>query len=82
MFGLKVAHRPKNGSFPSSTRFPRRRPRSFDPYAEGGTEPPLEDLLKDPVTEAIMRRDGVSSSSLRSLIIAARESLRSRESVA
>jgi hypothetical protein len=51
----------------------------MDPYAEGGTEPTLDDLLHDPVTEAIMRRDGVSLASLQSLIVAARKELLSRE---
>lgn len=79
MFGLKVDHRLKKTGISSPSRFPPRSPRKSDPYAQGGTEPPLEDLLKDPVTEAIMRRDGVTSTSLRSLICAARESLRSRQ---
>jgi len=38
----------------------------------------LEDLLKDPVTEAIMRCDGVNSTTLRTLIVATREGLLSR----
>ena len=78
MFGLKADHRPKQRSVPSPTRLPRRRPRRSDPYSGGGTEPLLEDLLKDPVTEAIMRCDGVNSATLRTLIVATREGLRSR----
>lgn len=78
MFGLKADHRPKQRSIPTLTRMPRRRPKRKDPYSGGGTEPLLEDLLKDPVTEAIMRCDGVNSATLRTLIMATREGLRSR----
>ncbi len=79
MFGLKADHRPKaKEARHLRSRLPRRRPRRNDPYSEGGTEPRLEDLLKDPVTEAIMRCDGVNSAALRTLIVATREGLRSR----
>ena len=47
-------------------------------YAEGGVEPKLEDLLTDPLTEALMRRDGVSVASLRELISSTRKGLRER----
>ncbi len=80
MFGFMGDHRPIGGRSPVAARtMPRRRPARKDPYAEGGTEPTLEDLLNDPVTEAIMRRDGVSRASLQSLIIATRKELLSRE---
>jgi hypothetical protein len=80
MFGFLGDHRPIGGRSPVAARkMPRRRPARSDPYAEGGTEPALEDLLHDPVTEAIMRRDGVSLASLQSLIVAARKELLSRE---
>jgi len=78
MFGLKADLIPKQRSILSPTRLPRRRPRSSDPYSGGGTEPLLEDLLKDPVTEAIMRCDGVNPSTLRTLIVATREGLLAR----
>jgi hypothetical protein len=29
------------------------------PYATAGIEPPLEELLDDPITHLVMRRDGV-----------------------
>jgi hypothetical protein len=29
------------------------------PYATAGTEPPLEELLEDPIAHLVMRRDGV-----------------------
>jgi len=48
-------------------------------YAEGGVEPRLEELLTDPLTEALMRRDGVSVGSLRELITSTRKGLRQRE---
>jgi hypothetical protein len=47
-------------------------------YAEGGVEPRLEELLTDPLTEALMRRDGVSVSSLRELISSTRKGLMDR----
>ncbi len=78
MFGLKADHRPKQKSVLFPKRLPRRRPRRNDLYSGGGTEPLLEDLLADPVTEAIMRCDGVKSTALRTLIVATREGIRSR----
>jgi len=78
MFGLKADHRPKQRRVLSPTRVPRRRPRKNDLYSGRGTEPLLEDLLTDPVTEAVMRCDGVNSAALRTLIVATREGLRSR----
>ena len=47
-------------------------------YAEGGVEPELEELLTDPLTEVLMRRDGVSHASLRELISTTRRGLRER----
>lgn len=47
-------------------------------YAEGGVEPKLEELLSDPLTEVLMRRDGVSVTSLRELISSTRKGLRER----
>jgi hypothetical protein len=57
---------------------PRRPSARKELYAEAGIEPALEDLLTDPLTQALMHRDGVSPSSLRALIRATQESLRSR----
>lgn len=80
MFGFLGDHRSIGGRSSVAARaMRRRRPARNDPYSDGGTEPPLDDLLHDPVTEAIMRRDGVSLASLQSLIVAARKELRSRE---
>jgi hypothetical protein len=47
-------------------------------YAEGGVEPKLEDLLNDPLTEVLMRRDGVSVATLRALISSTRKGLMER----
>lgn len=58
---------------------PRRLPRR-EPFAEAGIEPGLEDLLGDPVTWAIMQRDGVSEEGLRALIGTLRGRLRTRSS--
>lgn len=38
-------------------------------------EPGLGDMLADPITRAVMRRDGVDEADLRALIAAQRESL-------
>ncbi len=62
-------------------RGPRRRSVRSEPFAEAGIEPSLEDLLGDPLTRLLMRRDGVSDSSLRALIGVAKERLRARCSV-
>jgi hypothetical protein len=48
-------------------------------FAEGGVEPTIEDLLADPLTAAVMRRDGVTEEVLRSLIALTRQMLLSRE---
>lgn len=56
---------------------PRRLPRR-EPFSEPGVEPGLEDLLGDPVTWAIMERDGVSEERLRALIVDLRNTLRAR----
>jgi hypothetical protein len=60
----------------------RRRPLRQEPYAAAGVEPGIEDILNDPVTWALMRRDGVSEGSLRRLISEMRQTLRARETAA
>ena len=35
------------------------------PYAHGGVEPPLEEVLRDPIVRALMRRDGVKPEEVR-----------------
>ncbi len=59
-------------------REPRRSAGRHEPYAEAGIEPRLEDLLGDPLTLLLMQRDGVSDTSIRQLIGAAKEGLRAR----
>ena len=54
------------------------RPARRELYAERGVEPRLEELLADPLTEALMRRDGVNPASLRELIIRTQQGLRGR----
>jgi hypothetical protein len=57
---------------------PRRWRRREERYSQAGVEPPLEDLLNDPVTAAIMRCDNVSANTLRSLVDTARANLKVR----
>lgn len=54
---------------------------SRDPYAERGVEPDLEELLDDPVTQALMDRDGVSNANLRDLISSTRHHIKERQSL-
>ena len=58
---------------------PKIGPCREGPYAKGGVEPRLEDLLNDPVIQAILRCDRVSPNALRSLIDDARTGLKSRQ---
>jgi hypothetical protein len=51
-----------------------------EPYVKGGVEPRLGDLLNDPMTQAILRCDGVSQRALRALIDDARTALKSQQS--
>jgi hypothetical protein len=37
--------------------------------------------MTDPLTEAVMRRDGVSTATLRAIIVSAREGLRGRSTL-
>lgn len=54
-----------------------RQLRTSEPFANGG-EPRLEDLLSDPVTQAIMRCDNVSAGALQLLVREARAVLKTR----
>ena len=62
---------------PVRARFviPRRRQPRNEPYAIAGVEPAIEEILSDPITCALMRRDGVSEGTLRSLLASMRASL-------
>jgi len=45
-------------------------------YQRGGTEPPLDEVLCDPMIHLVMRRDGVDPIELLELIDAVRRGLR------
>jgi hypothetical protein len=75
---VAVDHRHLQAILPPSAYGPRGRPPRKEMYAEGGVEPKLEELLNDPLTTALMRRDGVSVASLRELISSTRRGLRER----
>jgi hypothetical protein len=38
------------------------------PWGRPGIEPPLSEVLEDPIVQAVMRRDGVSLAALRAVI--------------
>ena len=76
MLELAIDRRPTRPALPLCGPRPRRSRREM--YAEGGVEPTLQDLLTDPLTQALMRRDGVSQSSLCDLISNTRRGLRER----
>lgn len=78
MLEVAIDHRPVRTILPPSAYGPRPRPPRKEMYAEGGIEPKLEELLGDPLTQVLMRRDGVSVASLRELISSTRNGLRQR----
>jgi hypothetical protein len=47
-------------------------------YAEGGTEPSLEEMLGDPVVQAVMERDGVTRERVRETMAFVKTSSRAR----
>lgn len=78
MLGLVADARPKLKWVQAARSMPKRRPTREERYADGGIEPQIEDLLTDPVTEAIMRCDRVSVLDLRTLVEGVRSELRGR----
>jgi hypothetical protein len=44
-------------------------------YARAGLEPPLDEVLSDPVVHAVMRRDGVELREVEEIIAAAQRRL-------
>jgi hypothetical protein len=46
------------------------------PWSGPGIEPPLCEVLADPIVQAVMRRDGVTPSALKSVIAGAQHRLR------
>ena len=61
----------------STTDAIAQRPRSWRQRIDG--EPPLAELLNDPTTQLLMRRDGVTSESLESTVKQAQAVLRKAE---
>jgi hypothetical protein len=49
------------------------------PWGRPGIEPPLCEVLADPLIEAIMRCDGVSPTSLQDIIVQAQQALSKRQ---
>lgn len=60
----------------------QRQGRRTERFAEAGVEPSIDDLVNDPVMEALLRCDRVTVSSLMGLIAATRDSLRGRSGMA
>ena len=56
----------------------RGRPPRREVYADAGVEPALNDLLTDPLTAMVMRRDGVRLEELRALLAQTRAVLKAR----
>src|SRR3954451_377968 len=48
----------------------------IQPWARPGIEPPLREVLADPLVQAVMRRDGVSRAALESVVAHAQQRLR------
>jgi hypothetical protein len=53
--------------------------RQRDPWASGGIEPALREVLADPLVHLVMRRDGVSPAELAAVVAAARQKLGFRD---
>ncbi|WP_147274825.1 hypothetical protein [Ferruginivarius sediminum] len=51
----------------------------FD-WRDAGVEPPLEDILSDPIVGLVARRDGLSTGDIRSAVFQARNALSQRRS--
>lgn len=62
----------------SASRTPPDKAEPPELYVNGGHEPPIDDLLDDPVTAAILRCDHISPAALRSLVDTMREKLKER----
>lgn len=52
--------------------------RSGQPYGTAGTEPPLEELLADPLVHLVLARDGLTVETVRREMLAARRRLLAR----
>lgn len=79
MFGLGL--QPRNAFARGAARRGapgKARRQSTERYAKGGIEPAVEDLINDPVTEAIMAYDHITPASVRSLVAEMRAKLLAR----
>jgi hypothetical protein len=47
-------------------------------FLAAGKEPPLDEVLADPLVALVMRRDGVSAAQLRAVVATAQDKLRDR----
>jgi hypothetical protein len=47
-----------------------------DCYQNAGCEPPLEEMLTDPIVELLLKRDGIDPADLRSYLCSIREKLK------
>ena len=61
-----------------SAHVPRFPHGPHDLWRQAGIEPPLADVLRDPVVQAVMRRDGVTPDELLRVIAEAQAQLRRR----
>ncbi|VUX47988.1 hypothetical protein DF3PA_90005 [Candidatus Defluviicoccus seviourii] len=77
MLGFTLDVQPQQKK-PVRSRFvvPKRRQPRNEPYAIAGVEPAIEEILSDPIACALMRCDGVSEATLRTLLTSVRTSLR------
>ena len=57
------ARRSGSPARPEGLRAPREQP-----YAQGGVEPPLEEVLRDPVVQSVMRADQWEPAEVRRLL--------------
>lgn len=78
MLGVCDQTRPKPVSASRPTGGGGSKASRREMYADAGIEPALDDLLNDPLTMAVMQRDGVTFASLRTIIQSAQAGLRSR----
>ncbi len=75
---LEVTFDPRDVRAATRVPGPARKSGRPEPYLQPGVEPTLEDLLNDPMTQALMACDRVSSARLRSLIAETKAQLRNR----
>lgn len=79
MFGSAKGRHPVRKWVESKGAHGRGRPARDDRFSDAGVEPNLDELLADPLTQAIMRCDGVSPASLQALVAKVRADLKARD---